>query len=375
MKKCLILIGILVVLFIGGYFVLTFYAVKFIQPRLQTVMRPGFTLEEIRLKTTYLSARGIQYEDPRSKERFFQAEEIRIYPSPLSLLKKSLHIKEFSVLRPSFFFYRSREGHMVGPWVAPEKGNEKKEISEEETKRREAVEVQIDRIRIQKGSIDFEDRKIGDPPPQMNWRELDFEIRDIRYPLTSLHSPVELNGKMKGKAQEGSISLRGWIDAKTMDMETSLKIREIEVKTFEPYYRKRVTTEIESGTLDMDSRIAVKEKRIDAPGELDLINLYIKEGEGTVFWIPAETLGSLLEKKGHRIKARFHVKGNVENPQFNLQETFLTQVAISLAQDLGIPIKVVGEEVLRGTLKGEKGHVEGLQSIEGLFKKKKEKKR
>jgi len=375
MKKWVIGAGILAALLIGGYFVLTFYAVKLIQPRLQTVMGPGFTLEEIRLKTTYLSARGIQYEDPRSKQRFFQAEEIRIYPSLLSLLKKSLLIRELTVLRPSFFFYRSREGQMVGPWVTPEKTNEEKETSEEEKKRREAVAVQIDRIRIQKGSIDFEDRKIGDPSPPMEWRELDFEIRDIRYPLTSLHSPVELMGKMKGKAQEGSITVKGWIDAKTMDMETSLKIREIEVKTFEPYYRKRVTTEIESGTLDMDSRIAVKEKRIDAPGELDLINLYIKEGEGTVFWIPAETLGSLLEKKGHRIKARFHVKGNVENPQFNLQETFLTQVAISLAQDLGIPIKVVGEEVLRGTLKGEKGHVEGLQSIEGLFKKKKEKKR
>jgi hypothetical protein len=147
-------------------------------------------------------------------------------------------------------------------------------------------------------------------------------------------------------------------------METSLKIRGIEVKTFEPYYRTRVTAEIEAGTLDMDSRIAVKEKRIDARGELDLVNLYIKKGEGTVFWIPAETLVSSLEKKGHRIKAKFHVKGNMENPQFNLQETFLTQVAISLVQALGIPIKVVGEEVLQGTLKGEKG----------LFKKKKEKK-
>jgi len=119
----------------------------------------------------------------------------------------------------------------------------------------------------------------------------------------------------------------------------------------------------------------VSEKRIDAPGELDLINLRIKEGGGTVLWIPAETLISLLEKKGHQIKAKFHVKGNVENPQFNLQETFLTQVAISFAQALGIPVKVLGEEVLQGTLKGEKGLVEELQSIERLFKKKKEKKR
>jgi uncharacterized protein involved in outer membrane biogenesis len=328
-------------------------------------MGPGFILEGITLKTTYLSARGIEYKDPRSKERFFQAEEIRVYPSFLCLLKKSLHIKELTVLRPSFFFFRSRDGQLVGPWVTPGEANEEKETSGEEKRRGEAVEVQIDRLRIQKGSIDFEDRKIGDPSPQMKWREVEFEIRDIRYPLTSWHSPVELMGKMQGKAQDGSITLKGWIDAKTMDMETSLKIREIEVKTFEPYYRKRVTAEIESGTLDMDSKIAVKEKRIDAPGELDLVNLRVKEGKGTVFWIPAETLVPLLEKKEHRVKAKFHVKGNVENPQFNLQETFLTQIALSLVQALGIPVKVSGEEVLRETLKGEKG----------LFRKKKEEKR
>ena len=69
MKKWFILIGILAVLFIGGYFVLSFYAVKFIQPHLQKVMGPGFTLEEIKLKTTYLSAKGIQYEDPRFKTK------------------------------------------------------------------------------------------------------------------------------------------------------------------------------------------------------------------------------------------------------------------------------------------------------------------
>ena len=77
--------------------------------------------------------------------------------------------------------------------------------------------------------------------------------------------------------------------------------------------------------MDMESKIAVKEKRIDAPGELDLINLHIKEGGGTVFWIPAETLVLLLEKKKYQIKVPFHVKGNLGDPQFNLQEAFLTQ--------------------------------------------------
>ncbi len=376
MKKWFILIGVLAVLFIGGYFVLTFYAVKFIQPRLQKVIGPGFTLSEVKLKATYLSARGVQYEDPHSRQRFLQIEEMRIYPSLLSFLKKSLHIKRLTILQPSFFFYRSREGGIVGPWVTVKKeGEGKEESGEKEKKREESISIQIDRIRIQKGSFDFEDRKVGEPPTHIKLRELDFEIKDIRYPLASLHSPFELKGKMEGRKKEGTFDAKGWIDVKTMDMETSLKIREIEVKAFEPYYRKRVTAEIESGDMDLDSKMAVKEKRIDALGELDLINLRVKEGSGMVLWIPAETLVSLLEKKGHQIKVKFHMKGNLENPQFSLQETFLAQVAISFAQALGIPIKVVGEEVLQGTLKGEKGLVEGLQSIEDLFKKKKEKKR
>jgi hypothetical protein len=376
MKRWFFLIGILVVFFIGGYFVLTFCAVKFIQPHLQKVIGPGFSLEGTKPRTTHLSAMGIRYEDPDSKQRFLQIEEIRVYPSLLSLLKKSLHIKELTILQPSFFFYRSREGRMVGPWVTTKKEREGGEVSEEKEKKSgEPIQVQIDRIRIQKGSIDFEDGKAGEPPAQIKLRDMDFEIRNIGYPVTSVHSPVRLKAKMDGKGQEGSIDIEGWIDAKNMDMETSLKIRKIEVKTFEPYYRKRVTAEIESGYLDMDSKIAVREGRIDAPGELDLIDLRVKEGGGMVLWIPAETLVSLLEKKGHQIKVKFYVKGNMENPQFNLQETFLTQVAITLAQALGIPIKVVGEEVLQGTLKGEKGLVEGLQSIEGLFKKKREKKK
>jgi hypothetical protein len=69
------------------------------------------------------------------------------------------------------------------------------------------------------------------------------------------------------------------------------------------------------------------------------------------------------------------VKGSLDDPKFSLQETFLTRIAISIAETIGIPIKGVGEEVLIGTIKGEKGLVEGLKSIEELLKKKKEKKK
>ncbi len=376
MKSWIILIGILAILLIGGYFVLTFYAVKLMQPYVQKVMGSGLTLAQTQMRTTHLSVMGIQFEDPHSKQRFFKVNEVRIYPSLSSLVTNSLRIKEITILEPSFFFYRSREGGIVGPFAIATKQGEREEVSEkEDRKKKEAIQVQVDRIRVEKGSVIFEDQKVAAPPAQIKLRELNFEIRDIQYPLASLHSPIELKGKMNGQAREGSIHIKGWIDAKTMNLETSLEMKEIEVKTFEPYYRKRVTAEIESGMMNMDSKITVKEKRIDAPGEMDLIDLRLKKEGGVVFWIPAETLRSLLERKRNQIKAKFHLKGNMENPQFNLQETFLTQVGFSFAQALGFPVKVIGEEDLQGTLKGREGHMEELQSIEKLFKKKKERKK
>jgi hypothetical protein len=371
MKRWFILIGILAVFFVGGYFVLSFYAVKLIQPRLQKVMGPGLTVAEIKMRLTCVAAKGIQYEDPRSKQKFFQIEEVRIYPSLLSLLKKSVQIREIAIIQPSISFCRSREEGIAGPWMTIKKEGEGKDVSEEEKKKKgEPLQIQIDRIRIRKGSVDFEDGKVA-PPAHIRLRELDFEIKDIRYPLASLHSPVGLKGKMEGRKQDGRIDAKGWIDLKTMDLETSLKFREIEIKTFEPYYRKRVTAEIESGHMDMDSKMAVREKRIDAPGELDIVNFHIKQGVGAVFWIPAETLIPLLERKKYEIKVPFHVKGNLEDPKFSLQEAFLTRIAFSLAEALGLPIKSVAESLFGEPEKG----IEGLRSLGELFKKKKERRR
>jgi hypothetical protein len=376
MKKWLILIGVIAIFLIGGYFVLSFYAVKFIQTQLQKMVGPGFTISEIKVNPSYLSAKGIRYEDPLSNQRIFQIVEMRIYPDLPSFLKGTMRIREWKVLQPSFFFYRSREGSFIGPWTTLEEKEKDKEISDDRGRKgKEPILIKIDLIRIQRGSIDFQDRKMGEPPAQIRLRNLDLNIRNVQYPIISTHSSVELKGKVEGKTKEGDIYTKGWIDLNTTDMEISFKVQEIEVKTFEPYYRKRVSAEIETGYIDMDTKITVKKKTIDAPGQLKLIDLRIKEGGGTVLWIPAKTLVSLLRDKGNRIQVAFHVKGSMDDPQFSLQEAFLTRVALSLAETLGIPIKVVGETIVRGTGKGAEGLIEGLKSIEKLFKRKKEEKR
>ena len=371
MKKWLVAGGIILILLIAGYIVLSFYAVRLIQPHLQKMMRPGLTVAKIEIRTTYLSAQKIEYEDPHLRQRFLQIEEVRIYPSLFSFLKGNLRIREILLLRPSFFFYRSPEGPVVGPWFPTEKGEKDEQVPIEKGKAEKGPAVEIDRIRTEDGSVGFEDQAYGRPPFSIQLKELFFKLEDIRYPIVSAPSPFELEGKIKGRTKEGQIKAKGWIDLQTTDTEIFFKVHDVEVKTLERYYQKRVTAEIESGSISIEAKINLKQKRIDAPGVMELMDLRIKE-EGTVFWIPAKTLVSLLKNKGNSVKGKFHVKGNMNDPKFNLQENILTQMAFSFGEALGLPVRSLGEMIMGGTGKESEGLSEGLRSMRELFRKKKE---
>jgi hypothetical protein len=353
-KKWFVLGGILIVFLIGGYFVLSFYAVKLVQAHLQKAMGKamgsGLTGDEVRVNPTYLSVQNIEYEDPQSKQKLLKIEEVRVYPSVFSFLKGTPGIDRFC---------------LVGKEARPVPGETKE-------RKRDTFQIEIRKIQIQDGSLDLEDHRLGGPPVRIQMSRLDFEIEDIRYPMVSRPSPFELKGTIKGTSKDGRLGVKGWINLQTLDQETSLKIEGVEIKTLEPYYRKRVSAEIESGEVHLEAKIAIKQKRIDAPGSLELVDLHIKE-EGTVLWVPAKTLAILLKKKDHRVNGRFHVKGDLEDPRFSLMESFLTQAGLSLAGALGLPVKVVRGTLIGGDGEGAGGLPEGVKSLGELFKKKEKK--
>jgi hypothetical protein len=373
MKKWLVAGGVVSILLVAGYVVLSFYAVRFIQPQLQKMMRPGLTVAKIEIRTTHLSAQKIEYEDPQLKQRFLQIEEVRIYPSLFSFLKGNLKVREILILRPAFFFYRSPAGTVVGPWFPTEQRGKDEGVLFEKEKTERKTSVEIDRIRAVNGSAGFEDQAYGRASFSIQLKELDFKLESIRYPIVSTPSPFEMQGKLEGRTKEGRFDAKGWIDLQTTDIEIVFKVQDVDVRTFEPYYHKRVTAEIESGTINVEAKIDLKQKRIDAPGVMKLIDLRIGE-EGTVFWIPAKTLVPLLNNRGNSVKGKFHVKGNMNDPKFNLQENILTQAAFSFGEALGLPVRSFGEMIMGGAGKESEGLSEGFRSMSELFRKKEKKK-
>jgi hypothetical protein len=362
-KGGLILAGI-AVLVVAGFLALSYTGGRLIRTRIEQAMRSGLRVGKINVRLTHLSLKGIQYEDPISMQRICQIEEMKIYPSLLTVLGggRTVQIRKCMILGPSFFLYRSREGVFTGPFPkagkegtgTPEKGQEGS--SRGEKRRAEAAAVRIDRLQIAKGSLDFEDRKTERHTAYLQLRDMDLEMKDLRYPLVSIHSPVGLKAKFKGMTREGDLSLKGWIDLHTTNMEMTLRTREIELRAFEPYYRKKVTAEVSSGHVDLDARITVRKHVIDAPGEMDLVNLRVREGGGSVFYIPAKNFMRMVKDKGNRVKVRFRIKGNLDDPQFNLRENVASRLALALAESLGLPVTVVDEGRV---ISGERGSTRG----------------
>jgi hypothetical protein len=339
MKKWFIIAGIVLFVFAGLYLVFSFFAVKFIESRIQKTISPGFTIARIKGKITHLSIHEIRFEDPQT----LQVEEMRIYPDLIGFLKRKFIIRELVVLKPSFFLYRTQGGTFVGPWISMQHQEEvsSQAVGKGEKKNTEPVPIKINLLRVEKGSIDFEDRKMGDPPGQVYLREVGLNIEHIEYPPVSARSQVDLKGKIKGKVREGEIVAKGWIDLWASDLEASLKIRETDLRVFEPYYRKRVSAEVESGYVNMEGHLSVKKRALDTAGKLEVTDLQIKDA-GAIFYIPAKTLRSQLWKRGNRAEVQFHVKGNLDDSRFNLQEVLLVQIGFGLAEAIGFPIKTIG---------------------------------
>jgi hypothetical protein len=371
MRKGTLILGSIAVLLVAGFLTLSYTRGRFIRTRLERLVRPGVTVGKIDVGLTHLSVKGIQYVDPRSGKRLVQVEEMRIYPSLLTVFGHTVQIRKCTLLKPSFFFYRSREGVFTGPF--PKAGKDKNGTSEKaqegssggENGKIHAPAVTLNRLQIEKGSLDFEDQKTGGPVAYLQLRDLDLEMRDLQYPLVSVHSPFELDAKFKGITNEGSLSSKGWIDLQPTNLEMTLRTREIDLITLAPYYRKLVTAGISSGHLNLDARITLRKNIIDAPGEMDLENLRVKEGSGSVFYIPAKALIQMLKDKGNRLKVRFHIKGNLDDPRFNLREDVATRLALALAGSLGLPVTVVGEGRVGATPRGAGEQAEGQKPAEG----------
>jgi hypothetical protein len=355
-KIAFIAIGVAVLALIITVALLIKNANRIIKYELESALGKGFSVRKIDLHWGKVEALDISFRNPAGKE-VFKTDSLILEADFIGLLKKKYIISDVYLKNPYILLEKDPKGEFVNPFLrkVPKKAEEKP-----------IPPVFMKKIEVTKGSIDYLDRKVSNTPVVTRLRGIELEFTDITFPLEDNYSPYTLSASIPGNQSTGILNSKGKIKLMNKDTDCKIEIRGLDITAFKPYFQKKGDVNVTKGTLDINMDVKVKSKNINAPGKAMLRDLEFEKGSGiggTFLNIPRSAVINFLKNNNNEIVVNFILEGDLDNPKFNLRESFMDKISIAIAEKLGLSIKKVGESVVG---LGAEGAKEIGKSIKGI---------
>jgi hypothetical protein len=218
---------------------------------------------------------------------------------------------------------------------------------------------------VQDGVVELFDATVARPPLKIRLEQIHATVRDVVVPALTGRSPFDLTGVVKGVHRDGRATVAGWAEIATRDSSVKTQLRSVDLVALQAYLVKADETGVRKGSLDLDLESDVSNNRLKAPGKITISDLELAQAKGafgTFMGVPRDAVVAFLKHEGNKITLNFVLAGDVNNPQFSLNEALSTRVALSLAETLGVSLGGVAKEV--GTL-GEQGLEAAGRAVKG----------
>jgi uncharacterized protein involved in outer membrane biogenesis len=359
-KIAFIALGIAVLVLSISIALLIKYANTIIKHELESLLGKDFSVRKIELHWGRVEALDIYFKNPAGRE-VLKTDRLVLEADFMGLLRKEYIISSLSLNNPYIFLEKDMKGNLIYP--LPQTKTKK-----EETKKPRPPII-IKKVNITKGSFDYLDRRVS-PPVLTRLRDIELELKDIQFPLRDNFSIYTLSANIPGKQSTGILKSKGKIKLKTKDTDCRVELRRLDITGFKPYFQKKSDVNVTKGTLDMDMDVKVKSKKINAPGRAVLKDLEFQRGSGLgnkFLNLPLSAVVSFLKNHNNEIVVNFVVEGDLNNPKFNIRESFMEKVSIAIAEKLGLSIKRIGESIVifgaEGIKEVGKGIGEGIKKI------------
>lgn len=360
-KIYLIISGFIVLIFIAS-FLLVRNAGLVVKHKLENALGRGFSVERVDLSWRELKAINVVLKKP-DETVFFRAEKVSISLNMAGIIRREFKFSKIILTEPYLLIEINREGRYINPFnIGPE------DKRETQTK---IPEASIGRFIINKGSIDYSDGKVSLSPHLTRLRDIEFVIDNLNMPLSDRTSPFSIEASILGNYGSGNLRGEGKINLKVRDMDGKVKISNLDITAFKPYFEKKGEAKITRGFLDIDMSIAIKNNKIKAPGRAILRDLEFASvtTKDRFLGIPRSAVIGLLKDSNGEITIDFVIEGDINNPKFNLKESLLEKVTLGLAEKLGLSVRKIGESIIvEGAKQVEKGLGGIGRGIERLFK-------
>jgi uncharacterized protein involved in outer membrane biogenesis len=375
----LIAVVVLVVLITGG--IVGFrVAVGVLKGKVVEALGPESEIRDIRVGWSSVDVEGLRIKGSRAwpAADTLRAERVVIVPSLRSVLSRQIGVQSITIVRPYLSALRTKDGqlHVVPSLLAGTAGKGEPAASSAPDASRT---VSVGRITLRDGMLEFFDATVAQPPLKIRLEQVEATVRDLVVAALTGKTQLDLAAVLKGIQRDGTVTFAGWAEFATRDSSLKTRLRSVDLVALQPYFVKAPDTGVRKGTLDLDLQSDVSKGRLKAPGKLTISSLELapaKGAFGTFMGMPREAVVASLKNRDNKIAVNFVLEGDVNNPQFSLNETLSTRLASSMAESLGVSLGGVatgagtlGQSGVEAAGKAAKGAGSAVQRLFGGQKK------
>ena len=348
---------VVVVVLIAGGIVGLRVAVSVLKGKVVEALGPNSEIRDIRLGWSSVNVEGLRIKGPSGwpETDALQAERVTVVPSLRSLFSRQYRVRSITIVRPYLSALRTKEGKLL---VLPGLLTGAVSDGQAETLSSLAAAsplVTIGRITLGDGVVELFDATVAEPPLKIRLEQIKATLWDMAVPALKGKSRFEITGVVKGVHHDGQLKMAGWAEVGTRDSSVKTELRSVDLVVLQPYLIKPDERGIQNGTFDLDLQSDVSNNRLMAPGTATISNLEFVPAEGqfdTFMGLPRQAVLAFLMRNENKITVNFVLEGDINDPQFSLNQTFAQRVAFAMAKVLGVDLGGMVKDV--GTL-GQKG--------------------
>jgi len=355
----------LVVVAVGGWL----FVVHQMKERIVETLGPNGSVEEIDVGFGHVTLSRVRLRGPKDwpASDAMRAERIVLDVDMRSLISRPIHLRSVSVDNYYLSIVRSADGRVRILPGLKETAREADATPDSKARQEHAQEEKlIDRVSFERGSMEFFDGSVQEPPYRVLIGDARATVDHIHLPALADRTDLSMTGSIKGPSHTGNVTWGGWMIIANKDSQTRVTLHNVDVATLDPYLLKKAGAKaaVTGGTIDLTIDATVKDSRIHAPGTLTLNHLQISDTGNaldTFLSIPTKAAIAALKDRKQQIKLDFVLEGDLRDPKFSLSESLSKKLAAGFAKALGVS----AEGVARGAGDTVRGIGNALKNLLG----------
>ncbi len=226
-----------------GFFALPLLLKTVIVKKAPEILHRVASVREIKLNpfALSLSVRGFSLKEPSSDETFLSFDDFSVNLEVISILKRSIILKDATLKRPFIKFVRYKDKINIGDLLEPSRTEKK--TSKKEAESSNPVSFSIQNINILDGIIRVEDQTHKEP--------VNLSCDNITLNISSLSSSKDNKAGLSLSfliGKKGRFTSESFLVLNPMYIETTFALKDIDIERFEAYAQEKLNIAVKGLT-------------------------------------------------------------------------------------------------------------------------------